>query len=177
MLKWLLPAVVVIAVLAPRAEALDPRRTDILTLRLGMDEAAVTDLLEAQGYMAARFTRTQPSCDGKSGSRCLSSLSTRTKDGLLEVDFSAASSAGTASRRVVRISYTFDGKHPGEPEAIETSVLERYGPPTMRTPMTWCDQPDPAGRCQPTGARLILAHGRGPSQVLTLVDRDLPPRP
>jgi len=151
------------AILAFRsAGALEPRGTDILTVRLGMTVAEVIGTLTAQGFAGAGLEIVRIPCREAPGTRCVSMVSTRTKDGAITVSFTDASV-------VSAIVYRFDGKKPGEPEAILTSVRNRYGPATHDGPTTWCTLPPGVARCPDYQPRLMLQPASGTSLVLTLV--------
>jgi hypothetical protein len=151
--------------IACTALAFDPSAVDILTLRLGMTELQVIERLNAQGYVDPQLRRIDRPCPGHAAARCLAEIVARTRDGWLAIGF-VGRTAGTEV--VDRIAYTFDARRPGEPDAIEASVLNRYGPPTIRQPMTWCDRLAAADRCSPNVARLSFGPGIAPARVLTL---------
>jgi len=144
--------------------AFDPRGVDIIAYRLGMTEPEVLALLDRQGFRGSGFHRTDTPCPIAPGRRCTLELEARTRDGQLRFAFSPDPVQPT----VERISYVFDAKRPNEPEAVERSVLDRYGPPTSLSPMTWCDRRAGTGPCPANAPRLTFEPGAGSSRVLTL---------
>lgn len=160
----MLRLLVVFLMLSWPSWAFDPRSVDIIAYRLGMTEAEVTALLERQGFRASGFHRSDTPCPGAPGRRCALDLDARTRDGSLRFVFSPDPVLPT----VERISYVFDAKRPNEPEAVERSVLDRYGPPTTQSPMTWCDRRAGTGPCPANAPRLVFEPGAGSSRVLTL---------
>ncbi|MGE0418119.1 MAG: hypothetical protein AB7O80_15045 [Acetobacteraceae bacterium] len=158
---------------AATARAFDPQAIDILTLRLGMTEAQVTERLASQGYVEAQQRHLMRPCAEHQAIHCLATIAARTKDGLLEIGFTGEIPGTEAVDRIV---YTLDGRRPGEPEAIETSVLQRFGPPTNRVPMTWCDRPVASGPCPQDMARLSFVPGHGFERVLSLTAAARPAR-
>ncbi len=170
----LLPLLAAIAAIASPAAAFDPRGVDILTLRLGMHEPQVIERLDRQGYLNDRLVRHRVPCPAPAGGTCLATITARTMDGLLTIAFSANSPGAEV---VTRITYTLDARKPGEPEAIESAVLDRYGPPTSASPMAWCDRTGLTGACPPDRARLSFEAGDGVSRVLTLAEAAGPAGP
>ena len=151
------------------AHAFDPKATDVLSLRLGMGEAEVTAKLSEQGFAGPTFRRDYQPCRLDAAARCLVSLSTRTLDGRVVVEFDRPSASGPD--RVTAIAYLLDAKRPGEPEAITISVVERYGPPDIAHPMTWCDRPTGIGPCSPHRAHMTLQGEAGAPLVLRLTEK------
>lgn len=161
-----LPPLLLIGLLPLSALAFDPRAIDIIAFRLGMSEAEVTATLARQGFLNASFRRQDTPCATGSSHRCIRVIDARTSDGSLRFHFS-----DTAEPIVERISYTFDGRKPNEPNALENAVVGRYGPPTTHAPMTWCDKPAGTGTCAPNAPRLVFEPGVGASRILTLTQR------
>jgi hypothetical protein len=129
------------------AWALDPLRTDILTLRLGMARTEVLNHLIAQGYQA--------SDDGPN------SLRARTKDGGLRVEL-------TSDGRVRRVTYMFAGHAANEAVMIHDSMLDHYGQPSAEAPLTWCVTPSPDRRCPRDQPSLSFGLGKDGKAILTL---------
>lgn len=162
MVRYLIP--ILVALLPTTAHGFDPRGVDIIAFRLGMTEHEVTDIIERQGFRNTSFRRGDAPCTASPDRRCIATIEVRTRDGGLRFLFSATAAEPT----VVRISYTFDGRKPNEPDALERAVVDRYGPPTVQTPMTWCDRRPGTGPCPTDAPRLTFQPGDGSSRVLTL---------
>ncbi|HEY1934366.1 MAG TPA: hypothetical protein VGG99_20345, partial [Acetobacteraceae bacterium] len=110
------------------AVAFDPLKTDILHLRLGMTEADVVAILARQGIAGAGLQREVRACARHSPALCVALIQARTGDGRLTISFGSAN-VETGQPAVVAIHYWLDGRQPGEPAMIRTSVLDRFGPP------------------------------------------------
>ncbi len=162
MVRCLIPILVVL--LSTAAHGFDPRAVDIIAFRLGMTEAEVTDIIEHQGFRDTTFRRQDAPCAHAANRRCVAAIEVRTKDGGLRFLFAT----NAAHPTVERISYTFDGRKPNEPDALERAVVDRYGPPTVQAPMTWCDRNPGTGPCPADAPRLTFQPGEGSSRVLTL---------
>ncbi len=156
------------------AHALDPRATDIIALRLGMVEANVTARLAEQGFDGPAFRRDHQPCRLDASRRCLIAISTRTLDGWISVTFDRASI--DEPDRVVTIAYWLDAKRSGEAEAITVSLLERYGPPDIANPMTWCDRPTGIGPCSVNRANMILQTSNGNAMLLRMTEKSPTPQ-
>ncbi len=156
------------------AHAFDPRATDIIALRLGMVEADVAAKLLEQGFDGPAFRRDHQPCRLDASKRCLISISTRTMDGWISVTFDRAST--NDPDRVVTIAYWLDAKRSGEAEAITVSMLERYGPPDIASPMTWCDRPTGIGPCSVNRANMVLQASNGSAMLLRLTERSPTPQ-
>lgn len=162
MIRRLIP---VLLILFPAAAlGFDPRSVDIIAFRLGMTEAEVTRIIERQGFRDSTFRRQDAPCPGSMDRRCVTTIEVRTRDGGLRFLFAA----GAAEPTVERISYTFDGRKPNEPDALERAVVDRYGPPTVQAPMIWCDRRPGTGPCPAAEPRLTFEPGQGSTRVLTL---------
>jgi len=159
---------------AQSAHAFDPRATDIIALRLGMVEAEVTAKLKDQGFDGPAFRRDHQPCRLDASRRCLISISTRTMDGWISVTFDRA--VVSDPDRVVTIAYWLDAKRSGEAEAITVSMLERYGPPDIANPMTWCDRPTGIGPCSVNRANMVLQASNGSAMLLRLTEKSPPPQ-
>lgn len=145
------------------AHALEPHDADILTLRLAMPAAEVESRLRAQGSPEAQWTRAPTPCPAKAATDCSTTLSAPTKDGWLDIAFSAR-------QTVVRIGYRLRATGVGESAIIQTSVINRFGPPTDAAGMAWCRRPNAQGACPPDQPSLRLTHGTGVAMVLTLTE-------
>ncbi len=146
---------------AGSAHAFEPHNTDILTLRLAMPAAEVESRLRTQGSPEAQWTRASPPCPTQAAIDCPATLGAPTKDGWLEIAFSAR-------QTVVRIVYTLRANGVGEPAIIQRSVLDRFGPPTDAAGMAWCYPPSEHGTCPTNQPSLRLTHGAGVTMILTL---------
>lgn len=151
------------------ARTLDPKGVDLLMLRLGMTEAEVTAVLAAQAYTGPDFQRSTRSCTADRVARCEVLITTRTMDGRLDVRLARVDPI-LGVPVATSIVYTFDGRRPGEREAIAISAQERYGRPDIGHPMTWCRLLPGQDRCAPGSAQLTLRPGTPPTQVLALTD-------
>lgn len=165
MVRCLIPMLVLL--LSSAAHGFDPRAVDIIAFRLGMTEAEVTEIIANQGFRDSTFRRLDAPCADAPQRRCVAVIEVRTKDGGLRFQF--ATNAATPT--VERISYTFDGRKPNEPDALERAVVGRYGPPTVQAPMTWCDRSPGTGPCPANAPRLTFQPGEGSTRVLTLILR------
>ncbi|HVZ08760.1 hypothetical protein [Rhodopila sp.] len=153
------------------ASPTDPAAVEILGLRLGMTEPAVTAVLRAQRIRTDQIRHQPEACQGEmcpgevcqgemcqrevcqgemchgevcqGDGPCRLTLTTPTPDGELSIDL-----AGTPLR-VDRITYRLHGRGPGEPAIIADAVLERFGRPDEQAPMTWCRHPGTDLRCVP----------------------------
>lgn len=160
--RYLFP--ILIGLIPVTAQAFDPRVVDIIDFRLGMTEAEVTAIIERQGFRDSTFQRRDIPCTASPDRRCVSAIEVRTRDGRLRFEFATTHSEPA----VVRISYTFASRKPNEPDALERAVVDRYGPPTVAAPMTWCDQRPGTGPCPAGTPRLTFEPGEGSTRVLTL---------
>jgi hypothetical protein len=115
--------------------AMDPAHADILGLRLGQSQTEVVDRLTRQGAAL------MPASDG---------LAAKTRDGELEILLDGP-------RGVTQIRYAFNGRGVGEPSAIRTSILIRFGPPDQEHPMAWCKALDATAHCPADRPALIYA--------------------
>lgn len=164
-----------ISLLTPSpARAFDPRATDIIALRLGMVEAEVTVKLQEQGFDGPAFRRDHQPCRLDASKRCVTSVSTRTLDGWISITFDRASI--NDPDRVTTIAYWLDAKRTGEAEAITVSMLERYGPPDIANPMTWCDRPTGIGPCSVNRANMVLQSSSGSAMLLRLTEKSPTPQ-
>ena len=152
------------ALLSIPAWGFDPRAVDIVSYRLGMTHERVLGLLKSQGYNDPPPRLRDTDCIDAPGTRCVTMIEARTKDGTLLIHFTPP----TRAAAVTEIAYTLDARRPGEPEAVEQAVLDRYGTPTSANPMTWCDRPPGGGPCAPHEPRLSFRHGVGVARILTL---------
>ncbi len=141
--------------------AFEPHDTDILTLRLAMPAAEVESRLRAQGSAESQWTHAPHPCPTEPASTCPAILRAPTKDGWLEIAFSAR-------QTVVWIVYTLRANGVGEPAIIQRSVLDRFGPPTDAAGMAWCYPPSEHGTCPTNQPSLRLTHGAGVTMILTL---------
>jgi hypothetical protein len=146
------------------AQGFDPRAVDIIHYRLGMTEGEVVAVLTRQGFYDSAVRRMGAPC-AAAPAQCVTMIEARTRDG--ELTFAFSGNPGT----VARITYAFDARKPGEPEAVEQAVVARYGPPTTSHPMTWCDRAQPYGACPAGAPRLVFEHGPGVVRILTLTLR------
>jgi hypothetical protein len=129
------------------AMALNPLRTDILTLRLGMTREQVVERLAAQGYRASEDT--------------LNVLRARTLDGGLIVRLGS-------DGRVRRVDYTFNGKGPSDDALIRSAVIDHYGLPTAEQPLAWCGVPTPDRKCSRDQPLMLFDPGKNGKPILTL---------
>jgi hypothetical protein len=124
--------------------AFDAAEADIIGLHLGMTDNDVTAALRRQGFAVTHDH---------------GALLARTLDGQLAVDIGADHTAH-------EIRYRLRGNGLREGEKIQTSVLDRFGPPNQAKPMGWCRMVANDGMCPDTAASLTFR-----PETLTLVLR------
>lgn len=159
--------------LAPPAAALEPRGIEIVGLRLGMPAPEVMTRLRAQAAQDMRLV--PPGCPEAAWMSCLSSMTARTRDGTLELQF------GPAGAGVIRIGYTLAARGPNEQQVIRQAIRDRFGAPSVPAPARWCSVAAALRGCPDDSPRLELAEGPGTAMRLVLTAGDLdgvqPPRP
>jgi hypothetical protein len=114
--------------------AFDAAEVDIIGLHLGMADTAVMAALRVQGYTVTRDH---------------GALLAKTLDGQLAVDIGPDHAAH-------EIRYTLRGAGVGEGEKIQTSVVDRFGPPDQSKPMGWCRAIRHDGKCPPGAPSLTF---------------------
>jgi hypothetical protein len=150
------------------AAAFDPRETDILGLRLGMNPQDVLHNLAAQGADPSRIDQEVGACTANARGRCILAVTAPTPDGTLLIRFAAR--AGPGSEAVWSIAYTLAGRGAGEPDMIRAAVLNRFGPPVSADPLLWCGIVDRHGCNPPDQPQLTFVDGPKSSSTLTLSD-------
>jgi hypothetical protein len=134
-------AIAAILAAAP-ARGFDANGTDILGLRLGMEEPEIIARLKSQGYFASGTS---------------DAIMADTKDGQLQVML-------TAGRGATEIRYAFTGHRMNEPAVLRESVMLRFGDPNQAKPPAWCRAVGSDGRCPADQASLTFL-----PQALTLI--------
>ena len=166
--RWLLVvALVALSQTAVMAE-LDPRQVDFLGLRLGMRLPSVVAVVSAQGFGGQRLQQDDAPCPTDPSARCVTLLTSATKDGVLRIRFVAP--AGPGSETAWSIAYTLAGRGVGEPDVIRATVLNRFGPPSGHDPLVWCAGTGSAGCNGADQPRLTYQEGPDTSSTVTLID-------
>jgi hypothetical protein len=145
---------------AVSAVAFNPRGVDILTLRLGMSVDDAIARLHAQGIPSAQIQRFSAPCVDEPLRLCVAKIVARTKDGELTIEL---------TELVRNIAYRFYGRAVGEAQMIRRAVLDRFGPPTSREPLTWCDPPNGSALCEAHRPRLTFVPEPDGGGTLSLV--------
>ena len=154
--------------LASSSLAFDPATTDILGLRLGMNEEQIMAILARQGVPPSHIAHQGPPCIEDRG--CETVINVATTDGALTISLTLPVAGRDRSPIVREIRYAFRGRGVDEPRAIAESVLEHFGRPTQTDPMMWCQHPpmdqhclarQPALRFTPDKLVLVLTAGEG----------------
>jgi hypothetical protein len=141
------------------AAALDPRDLDILRIRLGMGETAVSAHLAEQGITSVQ-RQANRACPVDAIAWCRTVIVARTRDGSLTIELADPMPGAVLTEPwVSSILYRLDGRGPNESEMIRMSVLGRFGQPSSLRPMTWCEQPDPTGACPANRPHLVFEPG------------------
>lgn len=152
--------------LASSSLAFDPATTDILGLRLGMNEEQIAAILARQGVPPSRITRKTAPCPDDRG--CETVINVVTTDGALTISLMLPAAGSDKPPIIHEIKYAFRGWGVDEPHAIAESVLEHFGRPTQTDPMMWCQHPptdqhclarQPALRFTPDKLVLVLTAG------------------
>ena len=159
-----------------RANAADPTRFDILSLRLYMSVPEVLERLRAQGIADAAVRLGPEGCPMAHAELCAGTISARTRDGQLLLQLAAAPGRGGA-RIVYRIAYTIVGRGPVDTDALRADAIDRYGSPTSPTTTTWCARLDPlTGTCPADQPLLRIEPAPHAAALVTLSDETIPAR-
>jgi hypothetical protein len=168
-LRCLLATLFLLALASPAAAALNPRKADILGLRLGMTEAEIVARLLSQGVAGLSIQQEHGKCLTEAEDVCIDRMTAPTRDGTLLIRFVTAPGAKEAA--AWSIAYTLTGRLPGEPAMIHDAVLDRFGQPSGGPdPLFWCAHVSGA-ECSPADQPQITFHqGPGTASTLTLID-------
>ena len=166
----LLSAAVLMTLPGVPAHAADPARFDILSLQLHMSAPEALERLRAQGIPDARVQLDPSGCVVAQAALCASTISARTRDGKMLIQFTPASDDGGA-RVVARIAYTIVARGPSDTAAIRGDAIDRYGTPSSPSTTTWCARLDLAtGTCPANQPLLRVEPAPQAAALITLSD-------